>query len=204
MKENHASILVRQRGKKWLEGSFMLAFVTSVLIALFFSESSAESTPVFKALVQSIGRLVPAIDRLSSVSRYPALTATIYALNWVFVPIYFVLFMSAGPFWDKRAVAGGISAVRNHGRTGSLGAPAVGMALCFGYIVLADLGVFHTFSFYSAGGYQTLPNQWMFRAWDSAPMAMAVVYWLFCMCQAAMYYLLFFAVGAFCMHDAAR
>jgi hypothetical protein len=204
MKENNASILVRQPGKKWLERSFALSFTLSLLIALGFSEDGAEGNPVFKALVQLIGRLVPAIDRLSSVSRYPGLTATIYALNRVFVPIYFALFMSAGRFWDKRAVAGGLAGFRNHRRTGSLWFPGAGVALCFGYIVLADLGVFHAFSFYSAGGYQTLPNEWMFRAWDSTPIAIAIVYWLFCVCHAALYYLLFFVIGAFYMHDTDR
>ena len=76
-----------------------IAMGLSFFIAIFFNESSVAQNQLLSWLTHFVSQFVPGIERVRAVVPYPNLTAAIYAVNWIFFPVNFVLFFWASEFW---------------------------------------------------------------------------------------------------------
>lgn len=160
-------------GRKWSKRVLFGSFWVSILIPLLFSDSYLSSSKVFESLYLLVSSVVPGVARISSTSQFHVLTATVFSLNWLLVPFYFVLFSMSLPFWNNEAA--GFVLQRFHQKKGFLKyfAPPV----FFGLLLLSDWGVFPGFGAYSMSGYQGLFNFGLMHVLDSSRFTVPIIYW---------------------------
>ena len=171
---------MQARCLKCLSYLFRTAGALSIFVAGVFREDFVQDH--FMWLSRVVGTVVPGVDRIASVAPYPALTATIYSLNWLFVPALFIAMIAYSRFWDDVIVVKFLGWVKQIGY--------VKYACCLAFMsiaILGDLGIVSAIAYFSMSDYATAMQHNWFAAAHNNPIGIALFYWMIGVYEAASY-----------------
>ena len=109
------------------------AFLLSLLTSLCIGEQLM-SVRFIAIVIDDIGKIVPAVNKIGYETIYASAARVTIALQWIFAPIYFVLFIAQSPPWGNFVFKSPRRNVRIKGVIGSILICALSL-----FIVLSDL-----------------------------------------------------------------
>lgn len=74
----------------------VIAFLLSLLTSLFVGDRLM-SVGFISGVVGDIGKIIPAVDKIGYETNYVSVARVTIALQWLFFPVYFVLFVAQSP-----------------------------------------------------------------------------------------------------------
>jgi hypothetical protein len=130
----------------------LIAVILSM--AICFSMTSAEvlSSPAIQAFIARIARAVPRIYTVASITERPPIAQFAFAVEWLFMPVHFVLFTLENPVWGKTTeakVSSIIAGRRAAGKASRYVIVTLFAALFCLSLVISDLQIMHLSSFAS-------------------------------------------------------
>ncbi|WP_143525921.1 hypothetical protein [Rhodanobacter sp. C05] len=76
------------------------AFFISVIISLFIGDYLINNWHI-NAFISLIGKIVPAVNKISNETDYKSLAKISIALQWLYFPVYLFMLCAMQPFWKK-------------------------------------------------------------------------------------------------------
>lgn len=130
-----------------------------------------------------------------SVVPLPAMTGTIYAINWLFVPVIFLVMVGGSRFWDEanaRKFAKGIKTIGIWKHAGAM--------LFLSISILGDLGLAPAIGYFSMAEYATAMKHNWFASAHHHPVGIALFYWGFGLYEALVYGYFIAVIGGVLLH----
>lgn len=163
-----------QFARRWSKWPMYSALVLSLFIATVVPEESLRHSEVAASLVAFVSRIVPAIDSTTAVSHFPVLTAVIFSMNWLFVPLYVVATVLSYGFWCDDVKTDFLNRWRALKRTRL---QAVGIVLFVIVLLLSDWNVIPAFGAYHMGAASFAYKMGLLSVLDTHPVGIALLYW---------------------------
>lgn len=172
----------------------LAALVLSLAISTVFDESSIAASRVLSTFARLMGASVPAIGFFDQISTRPHTFAVLYAINWLFVPVYLAAICVARPVWQLNSVKVLVRSLRRQKPQAAVGRTMFFVAMFCLYVVLSDIGVVRGPGPYSMNMSTALVyRSHLLGLIDGSGFSIAMFSWIYCMLDAVCYYF----VGAY-------
>ena len=165
-----------------------IAMGLSFFIMTVFSESSVAHNTLLAGLTNFVSHFVPGIERMRSVAPYPNITATIYALNWLFFPANLLLFVWGSQFWRASFLKTILKTCNSAGIFKGYFVCFIGLPLLILFMtILSDFEIFSGLGFYSMNGFRNILNHPQMKLLHAHPLGIALWYSCWGWMSAGMY-----------------
>ncbi|NIA52945.1 hypothetical protein HAV22_04665 [Massilia sp. TW-1] len=172
----------------------LAALILSLAISTVFDESSIADSRELGLIARLMGALVPAVRFFNQISTRPHTFAVLYAINWLFVPVYLAGICVARPVWQLNSIKVLVRSLRRQKPQAAVGRTMFFVAMFCLYVVLSDIGAVRgpgPYSMNMSGG--LVYHSHLFRPIDGSGFSIALFSWIYCMLDAVCYYF----VGAY-------
>lgn len=164
--------------------TIMLTLSIPIILMLF-------DEPYFKklnssALFSIIYGVVPAVQRMSQISSFPEYVKTVECVEWLFVPVYFVMWHLVMPFWNVRVRT--VFTNKFIKRNCRVQWQAIVAIAFVALLICSDIFHLHLVSFYTGIGVNDHVNGPIGRLMNGSRFTFGVAAWLICVGQAFIYY----------------
>ncbi|GEM_PF-5637901 len=169
-----------------MQTTMALALLLPVLLLRFDEPYFARLNAT--ELFTLVSGIVPAVTRVSRISPFPEYVKATECIEWMFVPLYFLLWLMAMPFWSERIV--NIFRMKFVVRNNQIQWAVVIGLVFIALMICSDLFRLRYLSIFTGFGLNDHLEGRLGSLMNGQRGGFALVAWVLCVCESYMYYLM--------------